>query len=437
MKGISKVLLPIFTLVLLVAPAMAAHITHFNGLEADIEDQVDTIRLAVGQSGNVTVIFDEGYTLDSTNTTLVINFSAANISSYNYSASGDTTNLTVTRNPTNLTFTYNGTSTVTISVVNLTFNFSRGLSASEGINTRNDFLEPKVLAYVSEYITSRTVSNTTEKIMYLVYDPFETYVGSFALTAPENATISVSDNTVELNFTNATTNEANLKVTINRGNYTDTLVPIQKGYIVVKLNNTYVTGVVTLSTVNLTEVGAYEEDGYTTVKYIDRATNYTKEAVITGSFWDTNNTEIEDGLVLSYNIDPIGGIATTVDDDYNLTITAVAIGLPPEAMWYVIWQYEFLGIPILAWFGIITAIAFFILVIWRVRRGMRAIPESAAAQGIVIGIWTYLFALATLQDWWRTAFEWVANNPVPAVIIFALIFVLLLLGMAQLMTTRE
>jgi len=445
MRRLAKFLIPLLVLVLVSVPAFAAHIVGFNGVTADTEDQVSEVILALSQSGNVSIMFDNegsGYTLDSTNTTLVITFDY-NISDYAYSASGDTANLTVTRNPTNITFSYSGDSSVTIDNATLVFKFGKGLATDEGIDTGSAFTEAKVLAYVSQ-IGSTTYDNTTtpEKVTFLVYDPLKVYVEAFVLPAPENATISVNetDKLITLDFTNATTNEGQLKVTFTRGTYHDGLVPIQKSYITLKLNNTYITAPVTLSTINLTELGAVEEDGYTAIKYLDIATNYSKEAVVSASFWDTNGT-IENGIVLTYTIDPIGGIAVTKDDNYNLTVKAMGAAVVPEAKFWEIWKYTWFGIPVLAWFGIITLVVFIALVIYRLAKGKKIFPEGAAPKVAVVAIWTYLFALATLPDWlantWKEAWTWVANNPVASLLIFSLVFILLLLAKIHFFTTRD
>jgi len=169
-KGLS---IPILFLALLalVGVALGAKITSFNGVTADATDQVDYLVLGKGLGGNVTILFDYngggGYVLDSTNKTLVIKF-AVNISSYSYSATGDTANLTVTRNPTNITFSYSGSSTVTVSSVNLTFNYSKGLSSTEGIDTGTVLTSKAVLAYVSQAFNT-TYNETTTPIGSMSY----------------------------------------------------------------------------------------------------------------------------------------------------------------------------------------------------------------------------------------------------------------------------
>jgi len=431
-----KYLIPIL-LLLMVTPAMAANITHFNAATADSHDQVDTVRLALNSKGNVTIAYTTDYVLDSINTSLVIDFSEANITAYSYTATGDTANLTVTRNPTNLTFTYAPYTTVTITQVNLTFDFDKGLTTTQGIDTDTAMTSIKALTYVSFFNTTRTTENTTEKINYIVYDPLKVYtLDKLNLTSPENATLEMQNGVYYFNLTNATTNEGKLKLTFKRGDYHEGLVPVHRGILSVHLNDTYITSPITVSAINCTEVGAVEYDGYTKLKYLDTEANETKVITISVSLWNTS-TKLSSGIVLNYSIDPDGGLTATADDAKDINITAAAVLVPVLPYW---WQtiifYKIAGFPLIGWLGIIVATTIFVIMVWRATKGMPVLPRRASARASILLIWLYITLLSTLQNWWKQVFTWVANNPVPASIVIVVIFALLWLAMVQL-TTRD
>ena len=432
---LEKLLLPLLIILAIVAPVAGAHISKFNGVNASPIDQVSTLRLAEGQSGNVTVVFTNNYQLNTVNKELVIAFTS-NISKYTYSATGDTANLTVVRNPTNITFEYSGSTSVNVTDVSLTFDFGPSLKNTTGISTSDVFNTTKVLAYVSYYNTSKTPDNTTEKIMYLVYSPRKVYESVMYIASPKNATLVTIDDVVHINFTNATTNRGDLVITTYRGYYNDKLVPIQKGIITVMLNDTYITSVMTNKTKNCTEIGSLDAGGYNKLSYIDTATNYTKLISICANFWNTNGT-LKNGMVLEYTIDPIGGIPYTLTNNYSVNITSamMSAAAPKAAMWWFSW--EIAGIPVLAWIAIVFAVTLFVMIIYRYSKGMRPIPKSGAAQAAILISWTYLAILSSLKNVWHSAFEWIANNPAPSMVIILLSFMLLWLAKVHFLTTRE
>ena len=432
----SKKYLLIFALLLvLAAPAMAANITHFNGAAASTEDKTDYLVLGKGLSGNVTVLFDNNgnsFTLDATNATLVIKY-VVNISSYSYSASGDTTNLTVTRNPLNLTFTYSGTSTVTISNVSLTFNYSSGLSTSTGIDTGTALYSKRTLAYVSEYINSYNASTTPEKISYIVFDPDEVYHYIATISSTDgNMTTTITDASkkVLMNFSSATTNKVKFDYTVYRYNYSATLVPVHRVYYAVFINKTYFTNVVPIPGANSTDIGLKESDGYIEALFIDAKPDYNSTFMVVAYAWDGN---ISKGYKFEYTIDPVGGLQTTSEHTKDVNITSIAaLVAPPTALYW--WQYEIYGINILLWIGIIATILIVALVVYRVTKGLPVLGKGFVASAFVT--YALLSFIAQLTEWTNTAWTWLQENYI-FVGIIALVAIIVVLVSVIHFGTRE
>jgi hypothetical protein len=422
----------------LAAPAMAAKITHFNGAAADVTDQTDYLVLGKGLSGNVTVLFDDNgnsFTLDATNTTLVITY-AVNISSYSYSASGDTANLTVTRNPLNLTFNYSGTSTVTISSINLTFNYSTGLSTSEGINTATANSK-SVLAYVSEYINVYNATNTTEKISYIVFDPSEVYhyIANVS-SADSKVSVKITDGTSELNLnlTDATTNKISLYYVVYRHNYSASLVPVYRVYYNVYLNSTYFTNIVPIPAANVTDIGLKESDGYMESIFVDNKPDYNSSFMLVCYAWDGN---IKNGYKFEYIIDPIGGLQVTSDHTKNVTIILpAAITAPPTALYWWQYQIQIFGyeINLLLLIGIIVLALVVALLVYRKAKGLPLLPKGFVASTFLA--YATLAFWAQITEWGSTAWTWLQENYV-FVGIVALVTVIVVLVSVVHFGTKE
>lgn len=398
-------ILAVALLLLLATPAMAAKITKFNGEAASAVDQVSHLVIGKGQSGNVTIEFTNGYVLDSTNATLVIDF-AADISSYAYVASGDTANLTVTQNPANLTFTYSGTTNVTISTVDLVFDFAP--SAANGIDSNVVMNSTAVLTYVSKYITSLNTTNTTEKVTYIVYDPAKVYAKTLTVkSADENFATTVSDD-IAINLTTATTNKVVFRYNTHRDIYDDNLVPIYRGYFSVYLNNTYFTNVVPIPVENVTDIGLSESDGYTKVAFLDLKPAYNDTFDIVAFAWDTNGS-IKDGYKFVVTIDPIGGLSTEYTETKNVSVIApAALAAPPTAYYW--WQYEYYGISILAWIGIAVTLIIVAVLIYRWHKGLPIIPRSLGALSSVVAIYAVLTIWTQITEWFSDAQSWLEQN---------------------------
>jgi len=425
-KGLS---IPILFLALLalVGVALGAKITSFNGVTADATDQVDYLVLGKGLGGNVTILFDYngggGYVLDSTNKTLVIKF-AVNISSYSYSATGDTANLTVTRNPTNITFSYSGSSTVTVSSVNLTFNYSKGLSSTEGIDTGTVLTSKAVLAYVSQaFNTTYNETTTPEKVEYIVFDPATVYKYVANIKSVDgNFTTNINDTTkeIKLNLTKATTNKVRFKYTVT---YSNALVPVYKVYYTVFLNNTYFTNILPVAVANTTDIGLKEYDGYTEVIFLDEKPTENSTFEVVAYAWDSNGT-IVDGYKFKYDIDPIGGLPVTSEHAKNVSIIApTALLAPPTPMYW--WQYEYYGIPILGWIGIFVTFIVIAILVYRYVKGLPLIPSLKGVSSIV-GIYMVLTLWAQITEWMNTVKEWASQNWIFVGILFVSMLLVLI-----------
>jgi len=396
-------------LVLLVAaaPVLGAKITKFNGVAADTSDQVSHLVIAKGQKGNVTVQFDNEYTLDSTNTTLVIDF-AVNITEYAYSASGDTDNLTVTRNPLNLTFKYSGNSNVTISTVDLTFKFDSGLNTTEGIDSATVMTSVDTLAYVSNYTDTYTPDNTTEKITYIVYDPAKVYAYSGTVKSADGNFSAAIGADVEINLTKATTNKVVFEFNTHRSTYNESLVPLSKAYFSVFLNDTYFTNVVPVAVANVTDIGLKESDGYTEAIFMDLKPDANDTFQVLAYAWNTNGT-IEDGFKFKYTIDPIGGLSAEAVEAKNVSVVVpAALVAPPTALYW--WQYEIYGISVLGWIGIIVTLAIIGLLIYRKAKGLPLIPRSLGGLSSIVAVYALLAIWAQITEWFSTATEWLKEN---------------------------
>jgi len=420
-------------------PALGAKITAFNGVTADAVDQTNYLVLGKGLSGNVTILFDYngggGYVLDATNKTLVITF-AVNISSYTYSATGDTANLTVTRNPTNITFTYAGTTSVTISSVSLTFNYSTGLNASEGIDTGTVMTNKAVLAYVSEaFNTTYNETTTPEKVDYIVFDPATVYnyIGKIT-SADKNVTVTIGD-TINLNLTNATTNKVSFEFTIYRYNYSDALVPVYKAYYSVFLNDTYFTNIVPVAIANATDIGLKESDGYIEAIFLDEKPAENSTIAITCYAWDTNGTLVN-GFKFKYYIDPIGGLPVTSEHAKNVTIVAPSAMLAPPTPLYW-WQYEIAGIPVLALIGIIVTFIIIGIMIYRKSKGLPLIPRSIGGLASIVGIYMLLALWVQITEWANKAWTWVQENWIFVGILMLSALIVLIASVIHFGTTRE
>jgi len=394
-------------LLVCVGGALGAKITAFNGVTADTVDQTNYLVLGKGLSGNVTIAFDSGYVLDTTNDTLIIKYNV-NISKYSYTASGDTANLTVTRNPLNLTFTYTGSTNVTISVVNLTFNYSTGLDTDEGIDTASVMTSKAVLAYIAKANnTTYNESTTPEKVEYIVFDPAKVYAYTATVESVDgNFTTTFNDTTetVSINLTEATTNKLSLKYLVE---YSNELVPVYKAYYYVYVNNTYFTNVVPIPVANVTDVGLKESNGYTEVIFLDEKPSENSTFRIVAYVWDTNGT-ITDGYKFKYYIDPIGGLEVTSQHAKNLTVVVPsALVAPPTALYW--WQYEFYGIPILGWIGIVITILVIGILIYRYAKGLPLIPSLGGVASIV-GMYMVLAIWAQITEWLNTAWQWAQEN---------------------------
>lgn len=425
-------------LLIAVAPAMAAKITQFNGQVADVTDQTNYLVLGKGLSGNVTVLFnnsDNGYVLDSTNTTLVIDF-AVNISSYTYSASGDTANLTVTRNPTNLTFTYSGTTSATISAVNLVFNYSVGLNATQGIDTGTPMTAKANLAYVSAaFNTTYNTTTTPEKITYTVFDPATVYnyIGTIK-TVDNNASVTIGTE-INLNMTNATTNKIQADFVVYRYNYSNDLVPVDKAYYSVFLNDTYFTSMVPIPVENVTDIGLKESDGYIEAIFADLKPAENSSFMVLAYAWDTNGT-LANGYKFKYDIDPIGGLPVSAEHAKNVTVVMPsALVAPPTAMYW--WQYEIGGISVLAWLGIVAVLLIVAVMVYRKSQGMPLIPRSIGGLGSIVGVFMLLALWTQLTEWANTAYTWIQENALFLGILFAVAIFVLFVSTIHFGTTRE
>lgn len=431
-------LLALMLVLLATLPASAAKITAFNGQTADITDQTNYLVLGKGLNGNVTVLFnnsDNGYVLDTTNTTLVIDF-AVNISSYTYTASGDTANLTVTRNPTNLTFSYSGTTSATISAVNLVFNYSVGLNATQGIDTGTPMTDKATLAYVSTaFNTTYNTSTTPEKLDYIVFDPATVYnyIGTIK-TADNNASAPIS-NEINLNMTNATTNKIQAKFVVYRYNYSNDLVPVSKAYYSVFLNDTYFTNIVPIAIENATDIGLKESDGYIEAIFADTQPALNSTFMVIAYAWDTNGTLIN-GYKFKYDIDPIGGLPVSSEHTKNVTVVMPsALIAPPTAFYW--WQYEIYGISVLGWLGIISVVSILALLIYRRSKGLPLIPRSLGGQASIVALFAFLALLSQITEWLNKAVAWTQQNYVFIGIVIVAVFITMLISTWHFGVTRE
>jgi len=427
-------------LVLLVfsAPAMAAKITEFNGEAAEVIDQTNYLVLGKGLSGNVTIQFDNdgsGYTLDTTNTTLVIGYTV-NISDYSYTASGDTDNLTVTRNDFNLTFEYSGTSSVDISAVNLIFNYSTTENASTGINTGTAMSDKAVLAYVAEVNgETYTASDASEKVEYIVFNPATVYnyIGT-VYSVDYNASATIEDE-IDINLTTATTNKVIFDYLFYRYNYSNTLVPVFKAYFSVFLNGTYFTNVIPIAGANTTDVGLRESDGYTEALFLDINPSQNSTFQVLAFAWDTNGT-LEDGYKFKYNIDPIGGLPVTSEHTKNVTVTLpTAVIAPPTAMYW--WEYEFYGINILTWIGIIVTTIIIAVFAYRYAKGMPLIPRSISGLSSIVLTFALLTIWAQLTEWANETYTWIQENALFIGIVMAVALIVAVASVIHFGTTRK
>jgi len=408
------------------APVLGAKITKFNGVAADASDQVSHLVIAKGQEGNVTVQFDNEYTLDSTNTTLVIDF-AVNITGYTYSASGDTANLSVTRNPLNLTFEYSGNSNVTISTVNLTFKFDSGLSTAEGIDSATVMTSVDTLAYVSNYTDTYTPDNTTEKITYIVYDPAKVYAYSGTVKSADGNFSATIGTDIEINLTKAATNKVVFEFNTYRSTYDESLVPVSKAYFSVFLNDTYFTNVVPIAVANVTDIGLKEFDGYTEAIFMDTKPAANDTFQVLAYAWDTNGT-IEDGFKFKYTIDPIGGLSAEAIETKSVSvIVPAALIAPPIAMYW--WQYEIYGISVLGWIGIIVTLAIIGLLIYRKAKGLPLIPRSLGGLSSIVAVYTLLAIWAQITEWFSTATDWLKENWLFVSILFIVTLIVIVVSM--------
>jgi len=417
-------------LLILAAPAMAAKITHFNGKAANTEDQTSYLVLGKGLSGNVTVQFNgggSGYVLDTTNTTFVVTY-AANISKYSYTATGDTANLSVTRNPLNLTFTYSGNTNVTITLLNLTFDYSTTEDTSTGISTKTAMTNKAVLAYVSNATgTTYTSATTPEKIDYIVFDPATVYAYVGTIKSADNNVSVTIGNEIDLNLTDATTNKVIADFVIYRNAYNNTLVPVFKAYYSVFLNDTYFTNIIPVAKANATDIGLKESNGYIEAMFIDTKPAQNSTISVLAYAWDTNGT-LEDGYKFKYTIDPIGGLTATAEHTKNVTVVLpAALVAPPTALYW--WQYEFYGINVLAWIGIIVTLLIVGILIYRYAKGMPIIPRSIGGLGSFVAVYMLLAIWAQLTEWANTAYTWLQENWLFVGIVFIATLVVIIASM--------
>jgi len=438
-------------LILAMSPVLGAKITKFNNETAETVDQVSYLVLGKDLSGNVTVQFNNnsnsyGYRLTTTAHKLVITFTA-NLSNqtgnFSYTATGDTVNLTVTRYPTNITFNYTNAiwtaKNVNITVVNLTFNYSSGYVSSQGIDTGTVMTDSAVLAYVSNAsATDYTTSTTPEKITYIVFDPATVYkYSSYFTTTDDNVTVYVTDTTsaIDLNLSKASVNKLSISYKLERYNYSNTKVPINKAYFNVYLNKTYFTSIVPVAGTNSTDVGLSESNGYIKAVFLDTKVAYNSTFLLTAYAWDTNGT-LEDGYKFMYDLDPIGGPKVTSTHTKNVTITLpAALVAPPTAMYW--WSYEYYGISVLAWIGIIVVISIVALLIYRYSKGMPLIPRSLSGQASIIGMFAFLAILSQLTEWFNSTWTWAQENYVFIGIVIAAVLITLLVVMWHYGTTRR
>jgi len=438
MLGRKFVGITLLVLLVLSAPAMAARITHFNGEAADAVDQTNYLVLGKGLEGNVIILFDGGgtpYLLNNTSTTLTITY-AVNISNYTYAATGDTDNLTVTQNPLNLTFTYGGNESVNISAVNLLFNYSTSENASTGINTNSAMSNKAVLAYVSAANNATyNTSTTPEKVDYIVFNPATVYnyIGAvFSVDYNASATIG---NEIDINLTTATTNKVVFDYLLYRYNYSNTLVPVFKAYLSVFLNDTYFTNVIPIAGANTTDVGLRESDGYTEALFLDTNPSQNSTFQVLAFAWDTNGT-LEDGYKFKYNIDPIGGLPVTSEHTKNVTVTLPAAMIaPPTAMYW--WEYEFYGINILLWIGIIVTTIIVAVLAYRYAKGMPLIPRSISGLSSIVLTFALLTIWAQLTEWANETYAWIQENALFIGIVMAVALIVAVASMIHFGTTRK
>ncbi|RLI75092.1 hypothetical protein DRO97_04180 [Archaeoglobales archaeon] len=443
MRKCKYIIIFLMAAIMLATPAMGAKIIKFNNETADTHDQVSYLVLGKNLEGNVTVQFTNGtstygYRLTTTAHKLVITFTV-NLSNqtgnYSYVATGDTTNLTVTRNPTNLTFNYTNlvwtAKNVNITMVNLTFNYSKGLKTAQGIDTGTVMTDSAVLAYVSNAsATDYTTSTTPEKITYIVYDPATVYkYTGYIKSSDGNVTVYITGDELDINLTKAKDNKVRFEYTLQRYNYSDTKVPIHKAYFSVYLNDTYFTNLVPVPSANVTDIGLSESGQYTKATFLDTKPAYNSSFYITCYAWSTNGS-IEDGYKFQYDINPVGGPTATSTHTKNVTVVLpAAMVAPPVALYW--WQYEFYGISVLAWMGIIAIIAIIALFVYRRAKGLPMIPRGLGGQMAIVGMFIFLAILSQLQQWFSDAWTWVQQNYVAIGVGIVLAFILLLMALWQ------
>lgn len=419
MKG--KIALIALLVVLLIAPAMGAKIVKFDGEDASAADQVDYLVLGYMQSGNVTVKFTDVYNVTSL---LVFKLAAptednANVSLISYSVSGDTANLTVSLTKTKLTFNYTGSSYVLITNVTLTFDYAP--YTDEGIDTAVSMTEPATLVYVSKYNSNvYSASNTTEKITYIVLNPFNAFSYSGTFKAPDCGVSDSVSGGVKLDLSECDSNDLLVTYEFTR-NLNQTIAPISKAYINLGFSKTYFTDISVAATSNAIDMGYSISTLMTTNKF--RIINVSKDTTVQLSMkgWDTNGTAINAHSV-GMTIDPIGGKLFSYSVSYNVNITTAAAAAAPVTP-YFWWEYEIAGYSILVWLLVIFIVSLIVLIAYRKSKGLPILPRSAGGLGSAVALLLFLTILEQISQYATQLYEWVKDNYILVGAILAAVFV--------------
>lgn len=442
-KGlIEKIGIALLMVLLVCAPAMASHITEFNGEVADANDQVSHLVLPENADGNVSIQMNNNSVgWGNISDTLVISFNA-NASSYTVSKTGDTGNLTVTRNPLNITIKNTYSNVAGVDYVNMTFNYSKGLNTSEGIDTGSPSTSKDVLAWVSNNNgTTYNASNAdTERQTMTIYDPNDVY--DFKTTVASvggnfSKTIDDATNNFTIDLTDTSNDEVEFTHTVYRGAYDEDLVPLYKSYFHLNLKYPNFTNLLIESVdSNTTEIGKTLDDYYT-AKFLDNDVSANNTVKVSAYAWDTNGT-LKDGFKASYNINPTGGLTVSPENTKDVNVTKAAAAAAPTGLQYFL-QYTVnifgLEVPIIYLIGAVILASVVIVLAWRWSLGFPVLGRGGAASILtaLMAFGLISFIQQVVSDTW----SYVSSNPVLlafAMIVVGLILVFSIYGMYKFAT---
>ena len=108
---------------------------------------------------------------------------------------------------------------------------------------------------------------------------------------------------------------------------------------------------------------------------------------------------------------------------------------PPTAMYW--WEYEFYGINILLWIGIIVTTIIVAVLAYRYAKGMPLIPRSISGLSSIVLTFALLTIWAQLTEWANEAYTWIQENALFIGIVMAVALIVAVASVIHFGTTRK